>query len=132
MDSRQPRPGAGCRRGLAVFVVLFAPAFASAGSITVYNDDPAGVPVVVQAVTVIRGALVRDKPYLLGRGDKATIALPGNKVVTIYDARVANRVLFQGVVPDSTDDLHFGIAPDLPPPKLKLVARRGPPLMRGN
>jgi hypothetical protein len=108
-----------------LLALLLLPGLASAASITIHNDDPAAGPVVVQAVTVIRGTLVRDRPYLLGRGDQSPgITLPGNKIVTIYDARVANRVLFQGVVPASTDDLHFSIAPDTLPPKLKLVPRK--------
>lgn len=132
MSNRHRRPGEGCLRWVAVFALLLLPRLASAGSITIYNDDPRAGPVVVQSVTIIRGTLVRDRPYLLGRGDATpAVTLPGNKIVTIYDARVANRVLFQGVVPDTTDDLHFGIAPDRLPPKLKLVPRRAPaPLMR--
>ena len=109
--------------------LLLAPALASAGTITIYNDDATAVPVIVQATCVVRGKLVRDKPDLLTKGDKShAIALPGNKVVTIYDARVANRVLFQTVIADSADDLQFTIAPDTTAPKLKLVPRR--PAMR--
>ena len=101
------------------------PTFASAGSVTITND--AGAAVIVQAVTVVRGAIIRDRPYVIAKGDKSpAITLPGNIIVTVYDARVANRILFQGVVKESTDDLLFGIVADGLTGKVKLEPRKPP------
>ncbi len=117
--------GKGRSRVAALLLVLLWPALATAGSVTITNDS--GAAVIVQAVTVVRGAVVRDRPYLIAKGDKSpSITLPGNKVVTVYDARVANRILFQGVVTDSADDLYFGIVPDGIAGKMKLEPRKAP------
>jgi hypothetical protein len=40
------------------------------------------------------------------------IVLPGNKIITISEAKVPNRVLFQGVIPAGTDDQVFSIKVD--------------------
>ncbi len=79
-------------------------------------------PVVVQVVSVCRGIFRRDRPYLLRPGDETTpgIVLPGDKVITISDAKVPNRVLFQGALPASSLDQHFSILPDAPAPRVRL------------
>jgi hypothetical protein len=92
-------------------VLVLAPGFALAETLHFRNETP--IPVVVQGACVLRGALVRDRPYLLQPTDKSpAITLPGNKVITIYDAKVPSRVLFQGVIPAGTDDQIFNIQVD--------------------
>jgi hypothetical protein len=118
MDRHNCSSGFGPRLLAGFFAVLLAPAVANAESLNFRNETP--VPVVVQGACVVRGVLVRDRPYLLAPGDKSpAIALPGNKVITIYEAKVPNRVLFQGVVPAGTDDQVFDIQADGPRVKIE-------------
>ena len=66
-----------------------------------------------------------DRPsfYLLNVGDKTPeIVLPGNKIITISEAKVPNRMLFQGVIPASVDDQAFNILLD--GPRLKVEKRK--------
>jgi hypothetical protein len=96
---------------LAGFVCLFVAANAPAEVLQFRNETTSTV--VIQGSCVVRGALVRDRPYLLNAGDKSPdIVLPGNKIITISEAKVPNRVLFQGVIPAGADDQAFNILPD--------------------
>lgn len=85
-------------------------------------------PVAVQAATVLRGMLVRDRVHLLQANESTpAIALPGNKVVTIFDARNANRVLIQVPVNASPEDILFDVNSDPNSPtgvRLDRVPRR--------
>jgi hypothetical protein len=102
------------------------PAGARAENLVFRNDCSA--PVVVQAVVVFRGAIRRDKPYLLNPGDMTPpIAFPGDKVINVYEARVPNRILFQGAIPASRKDLFFSVLPDVLPGRVRLELRRMPP-----
>jgi hypothetical protein len=107
--SRQTR-SSGLRPYLLVAfaIVLLGPGLARAQSIQFRNETT--VPIVVQASCVVRGALVRDRPYLVNANDKSpAITLPGNKIITVYEAKVPNRALFQGVVAASADNQVFSI-----------------------
>jgi hypothetical protein len=111
--------------GLAL--VLLTPGPARAEMLHVKNETTTAV--VVQAACVVRGALVRDRPYLLNANEKSpAINLPGNKVITIYDAKVPTRVLFQGVVPATADDQVYTIQAD--GARLKLEKQRAKPAAR--
>jgi hypothetical protein len=102
------------------------PGNAEAENLVFRNDCTA--PVVVQAVVVFRGTIRRDKPYLLNPGDMTpAIALPGDKVITVYEARVPNRILFQGAIAAGRKDLFFGVVPDALPGRVRLDLRRMPP-----
>ncbi len=81
---------------LAVLLVGCCPLCARAETLTFRNECDAAV--VVQLASVHRGVFCRDRPYLLRPGDATTpgIVLPGDKVITVYDAKVPNRVLYQG------------------------------------
>jgi len=109
--------GGKLRYGVVVLAVLLlggSATPASAETLVFRNDCKA--PVVVQVVSVFRGVFRRDRPYLLHPGDitKPGVALIGDKVITIYDAKVPNRILYQGAVPSSSLDRHFSIVPDDP------------------
>ncbi len=53
------------------------------------------------------------------------ILLPGNKIITIYDnPRNPTRILFQGTIPESTEDKAFNIVADTPPPRVKIELRK--------
>ena len=76
---------------------------------------------------MVRGVLRRDRPYLLKPGDATPgIALPGNKLITVYDGANPNRVIFQGTVPGGPTDQAFGVAPDPASGAIKLEARTTP------
>ncbi|HZY85584.1 MAG TPA: hypothetical protein VFE78_12190 [Gemmataceae bacterium] len=110
---------------LTAVVVCLLPGTAGAEALAFRNECKA--PVVVQAVSVFRGRVFRDKPYLLKTGDTTPdIVLPGDKVITVYDAKVPNRVLFQGALPASPNNQAFGIVPDVPPPKVRVEPRKVP------
>jgi hypothetical protein len=93
---------------------------ASAQTLIVRND--ASAPVVVQAVSVCRGVYRRDRPYLLRPGDVSTpgITLPGDKIITVYDATIPNRVLFHGSLPACPRNQYFRLLPDGPHPQLRM------------
>jgi hypothetical protein len=108
---------------LPAVLVCLLPGAAQAEVLAFRNECKA--PVVVQAVSVFRGRVFRDKPYLLNPGDVSpNIVLPGDKVITVYDAKVPNRVLFQGALPASLVDQRYGIVPDTPPPKVRMEPRK--------
>lgn len=105
--------------GLAA--LLLTPGLVRAEAVQVKNET--SIAVVVQAACVVRGLAVRDKPYLLNPNDKSpAIVLPGNKVITVYDAKVPTRVLFQGVIPATADDQAFSLQVD--GARLKLEKQR--------
>jgi hypothetical protein len=112
--------------GWALLIIGSLPLGASAESISFRNECPA--PIVVQAVAIGPGGIVRrDRPYLLNRGEATpAIILPGEKIVTIYDARVPNRVVFQGAIPNGRADLYFAVVPDVAPGRVRIELRRPP------
>jgi hypothetical protein len=111
----------------AVLIVCGLPALAAAESLAFRNECTA--PMVIQAVSIGPGGAVRrDRPYLLNPGDATPgITLQGDKIITIYDARVPNRVLFQGAIPAGREDLRFGVVPDPMPGRVRIELRRVPP-----
>jgi hypothetical protein len=50
---------------------------------------------------------------LLRPGDSTPgIAMPGNKVITIYDGQRPNKVVFRGAIPGGPTDQAFSVDPD--------------------
>ena len=104
---------------LAMLVVALLPALVHAETIIVQNTLP--LPIVVQASSIVRGQVNRAAPAMLQPTDATPgIQLPGNKVITIYDAKTPNKVLYQGVIPAGNADLNLGIVIDPKTGKLKL------------
>jgi hypothetical protein len=96
---------------VAVLIAAALPAVASAECLTFRNNTNG--PIVVQATCVFKGALRSDRPYVLNPGDSTPgISLPGNKIITVYDARHPNVVLYRGAVAGGPADQAFSIAPD--------------------
>jgi hypothetical protein len=96
---------------LAVLAVLLAAPAGRAEQIFCKNETKGSV--VVQATCVFGGMLKRDRPYLLNPGDNTPgIQLPGNKVITVYDAKNPNRVLYQVTIQASNDDQSYAIIQD--------------------
>jgi hypothetical protein len=116
-------------RLLAVLILGLLPGVGSAESLSFQNKCDA--PVVLQATSVFRGVVWRGRPYLLKPGDSTpAIALPGNKIITVLDPKVPNRVLFQGAIPAGPTDLYFHIVPDPSPPRVRMQ-RTPPPQLPG-
>lgn len=107
---------------LAVLIVCLAPTVAAADTLVFRNELRASV--VVHTSTVVSGRLFRNQPYLLRPGERTPV-LPrrGDMTVTICDAAVANRILFQGSVRYSTTKLAFGICHSPVPGRIQVVRR---------
>lgn len=122
------RWGGEAPRGLGLLAVLLAgwsASPASAETLVFHND--CNTPIIVQAAGVFRGIFRRDRPYLLRPGEATPgIVLPGDKVITIYDAKMPNRILFQEALPAGILDLRFRILPDVPPPRVRIQAQTPP------
>ncbi len=95
---------------VALALMGLVPTTASAETITFVNDTKATV--VIQLSTVVRGSVRRDRPYTLKPGDKVPIALPGDKLVHVYDALRPARVLFKGTIGASLIDQGFTLQLD--------------------
>jgi len=115
-------PAVPCVVFLAVGLVLSVPWQSRADVLLVRNESRS--PVVVQAAGVVRGVLQRGRPVMLQSGQVApAIMIPGNKILTVYEATPPNRVIFQAVIPGGMADRYYGIVPDMPPPKVRLAPR---------
>jgi hypothetical protein len=100
-----------CLRLPAVLILALLPAALHAESITIQNTT--AVPIVVQASSIVGKQVNRAAPAMLNPNDGTPgIQLPGNKVITIYDAKTPNKVLYQGVIPAGNQDLNLGIVVD--------------------
>jgi hypothetical protein len=107
----------------ALAAVLLVPGLARSEALQFRNDTRE--PVIVQGGCLVRGALVRDRPYLVHPNDKSPpISLPGGKVIWIYDAKVPNRVLLQQTIPAGTEDQLFSIQPDAAGTRVRLEKAR--------
>jgi hypothetical protein len=108
-----------CLSGLAAltaFAVL--PAAASAEDLYFRNDT--NVPIIIQgSIFNKQGKVINDRPNLVQPGAKVQVRLPGNKIITIREARAPNRVLHQATVPGGMEDQYILVNPD-GPTKLKL------------
>ena len=102
--------------------LLFAHLAPASAQTLVFRND-VNVPVVVQVTSVYRGVYRRDRPHLLRPSDTTVpgISLPGDKLVTITDARISTRILFQGALPSASLDQYFRILADGPPPRVRVL-----------
>jgi hypothetical protein len=97
---------------LAVLVAGLLPAATARAESLLFRNDT-NAPIVVQASCVVRGVVKRDRPHTLNPGDSTpAVQLPGNKVITVYDAKNPNVVIYQGAVAGGVVDQAFGIGPD--------------------
>jgi hypothetical protein len=104
----------------ALALMVLVPMTASAETITFVNETKATV--VIQCSTVVRGRVVRDRPYTLKPGDKVLVALPGDKLVHVYDALRPALVLFKGTIGASLVDQGFTLQPDAATGKMTMEA----------
>jgi hypothetical protein len=106
---------------LALFCVV--PASLQAETLTFRNDT--NTPVVVQGSYVVRGMVRRDAPQLVQPGASARIVLPGNKLITVYDAKLPSRTLFQDTIQAGNADQSYSLKEDNAPGKVKMEQIRG-------
>jgi hypothetical protein len=99
------------RRLLLVLAALglgaLLPAAVQAENLAFRNDTNA--PLVIQGASVVKGQLRADQPVMIPPGAAARINLPGNKLVTIYHARLPNRPLYQSTIQGGNDDQYFSV-----------------------
>jgi hypothetical protein len=107
----------------AVGLVALLPAVGAAETLTFQNDTKAAL--VIQGACIVRGQLRSDQPITMLPGGKARINLPGNKLITIYHARLPNRPLYQGTIQGGNDDQFFSIQPDPVLGRVKLEQKKG-------
>jgi hypothetical protein len=131
--------------GLALSALLTlgtVPALAGPPTIGYRNDTK--VAVVVQGLSIINNRLRRDRVHILQPGEVAydTVAIAGNRLVVVADAKQPTRTLFQGTIPFARNDQFFSIRIDsaagkdpkgqpVPLTKVKLV-RDTPPATGDN
>ncbi len=109
----------------AVVMVALLPGGVRAEALQFRNETNGAI--IVQAACVFRGALRRDRPYLLKPGDATPgIVLPGNKLITVYDGVNPNRIIFRGTVSGGVNDQAFGVALDPASGVIKLEPRTTP------
>jgi hypothetical protein len=99
-------------------VVALLPAGLRAETLVFRNDTNA--PLVIQGACVINGRLRHDQPIAVAPGATARIVLPGNKLITVYHAKLPNRILFQGTIQEGKDDRYFSMQPDSVIGKVKM------------
>lgn len=103
---------------VALLALMLIPIDVRAENIILRNDT--SMALVVDTCGVFAGRITRARTCLLSpRASTPPIALPGNKVITLYDARFPTRVLFRDTIPASTQNQTFSIQPDSP--RLKLM-----------
>ncbi|HJT77369.1 MAG TPA: hypothetical protein VJ739_09235 [Gemmataceae bacterium] len=108
----------------AVGLVALLPAVGTAEVLTFRNDTNA--PLVIQGASVVRGQLRADQPVSMLPGARARINLPGNKLITIYHAKLPNRPLYQGTIQGGSDDQFFSIQSDTVLGRVKLERKKPP------
>jgi hypothetical protein len=116
-------------RLLAALVVCLVPAVALAQDLVFRNECPYAVT--VQAVAVRDGKLWRKAHTLRPLDSTPKVRLPGNKIITVYDPRVPNRVLLQAPLREGTTDLYFSIVQDRVTRKVGMIRRPAPPARGG-
>jgi hypothetical protein len=118
-----------CRRVLLVLAALglgaLLPATLRAENLVFRNDTNA--PLVIQGACVVKGQLRADQPVMIPPGSVARVNLPGNKLITVYHARLPNRPLYQNTIPGGDDDQYFSIQQDVGP-RVKLEQKKPFPI----
>jgi len=101
------------RSAAALFALAFLalPSVALAENITFRNET--GGNVIVQATASSGGVPQVEKPFVLNsKAASAPISLPGRKIVEIYDAKQANKLIGKATFSESNKDVIYIIVPD--------------------
>jgi hypothetical protein len=95
----------------ALAALALSAAALPAQTVNIRNDSQ--VTLVVQCAYVVNGTVRRDKPVAIRPGATAPVAtLAGAKLITVYDARMPNKVLHQSTIPASKDDQSYKLEPN--------------------
>lgn len=93
---------------LTLVVCAAGPAPATAGWFGVRNDSQAVV--IFQGASVVNNVVRRGKTHVLNPGQEAwEFIQPGPKIITVYDARMPGRMLYEENFQSGTADLFFSI-----------------------
>jgi hypothetical protein len=100
----------------AGLLLALAPTAADAQALGFRNDTPA--PVIVQGVSIVNRIPRRDRAHVLQPGEVCWDPVPvsGNRLITIADARLPIRTLYQNSILCPGKDLFLSIQVDIPPP----------------
>jgi hypothetical protein len=112
---------------LLVGVALVSwPSAAGAAAIGFHNTLKMNI--YVEAVSIVRGRVIRDKPLLLPPGKVGwhMNVPPGNRVIYIYDANPPVRLLYRNNLAVGVPNLFFAVKPVRGGPAVKLVPARPP------
>src|SRR5262245_11405672 len=109
---------------LAYFLVAPSPAqgLMAATSPQGFRNDTSN-PVVIQLTCVVQGVLTQTRPSLVRAGETSPrIDIPArtNKVITVYDARTPNRILFQSAFPGADGVQLYRVKFDMQTGRLKV------------
>lgn len=96
----------------ACMFLLMLPTLAAAEVVVLRNDTM--VPVIVQGSCVVNGKVIRSRAIQIQPGDTANIILPGNKIITVHDARPPLPLINTSTVPAGKEDLYLSIQVDTP------------------
>lgn len=108
--------------GLLTASLLFAPGLLRAETLVIRNQT--GTTLTVQSACVVRGMVRPQRPVLLQPGGVFETALPGNKLISVYDPRLPNRSLLQSVIEASCQNQLFVLGVEGASGKLKLTPVR--------
>lgn len=100
-----------CMPALLVLALYAAPATAGV-TISFRNDTKS--PIIVQGIGVIRGRLVQGRPLLVQPGATVSdvVLVPGNKVITIVDAKQPTRTLARETITVGAKSVFFAVEVD--------------------
>ncbi len=111
---------------LAGVVVVFSPGGTEAASIGFHNKLKKNI--YVEAVSIIRGRVFRDRPLLINPGKVGwhMNVPPGNRVIYIYDAAPPVRLLYRNAIAVGGQDQFYAVQPVRGTPRAKLVPAKPP------
>jgi hypothetical protein len=103
---------------LAVAGLFVSPAGLRAETLVIRNDT--NIPLVIQTAIVVNNQVKVDRPVVIKAGGNASIALPGNKLISIYNGRNPSQILNKSTIPASKEDGVYSIQADVLPGRVKL------------
>jgi len=103
---------------LGFLTLALLPGFVTAETIEVRNDTKATI--IIQTACIVNDNVRRERPVTLRTGAKISIKLHGNKLITVYDASMPNRVLHQSTIASSKEDGTYSLQPDTKTGRLQL------------
>src|SRR6266436_4105567 len=99
---------------LAGLILVSWPSAAGAAAIGFQNTLK--INIYVEAVSIVRGRVIRDKPLLLTPGKVGwhMNVPPGNRVIYVYDANPPVRLLYRNTIAVGGANLFFAVKPHQP------------------